>query len=46
MTPYEALYFRPCRSSISWEEVGKKKLIDPELVDETTTKIVKIRKNI
>lgn len=46
MTPYEALYGRPRRSPIYWEEVRKKKLIGLKLVDETTIKIIKIRKNI
>ena len=36
----------PCRSPICWEEVGDRKLFGPELVEETTSKIVKIRKNI
>lgn len=46
MAPYEALYGYPCRSPICWEEVGDRTLFAPDLVDETTTKIVKIMKNI
>ena len=46
MAPYEALYGRPCRSPICWEEVGDRRLFGPELVEETTSKIVKIIKNI
>ena len=46
MAPYEALYGRPCRSPICWEEVGDRRLFGPDLVEETTSKIVKIKKNI
>lgn len=46
IAPYNALYGRPCRSPIYWEEVGDRKLFGLDLVEETTTKIVKIIKNI
>ena len=29
MAPYEALYGQKCRSSIHWDEVGEKKVLDP-----------------
>ncbi|KAJ0853490.1 putative nucleotidyltransferase, Ribonuclease H [Helianthus annuus] len=45
-TPYEALYGRKCRSPLCWVEVGDKQLIGPELVQETTEKIAKIRDRI
>ncbi|XP_071912335.1 uncharacterized protein [Coffea arabica] len=32
MAPYEALYGRRCRSPIHWDEVGKKKIIDPATI--------------
>ena len=32
MTSYEALYGRRCRSSICWDEISKRKLLDPKLV--------------
>ncbi|KAD4585763.1 hypothetical protein E3N88_23364 [Mikania micrantha] len=41
--PFEALYGRKCRSSICWAEVGDSQLTGPELVHETTEKIVQIR---
>ncbi|KAJ0752837.1 putative nucleotidyltransferase, Ribonuclease H [Helianthus annuus] len=44
--PYEALYGRKCRSPLCWAEVGDKQLIGPELVQETTDKIAKIRDRI
>ena len=43
MAPYEALYGRPCRSPLCWEEMGDKSLIGPELVEQTTEKIRVIR---
>ncbi|KAJ0603514.1 putative nucleotidyltransferase, Ribonuclease H [Helianthus annuus] len=44
--PFEALYGRKCRSPLCWAEVGDKQLIGPELVQETTDKIAKIRDRI
>ncbi|KAJ0532382.1 putative nucleotidyltransferase, Ribonuclease H [Helianthus annuus] len=44
--PYEALYGRKCRSPLCWAEVRDKQLIGPELVQETTDKIAKIRDHI
>ncbi|KAD6454510.1 hypothetical protein E3N88_09216 [Mikania micrantha] len=41
--PFEALYGRKCRSPLCWAEVGESQLTGPELVHETTEKIVQIR---
>ena len=41
--PFEALYRCKCRSPICWTEVGDSQLTGPELVHETTEKIVQIR---
>lgn len=41
MTPYEALYKRPYRSPICWEEVGERKLVGLELVEETIEKVIR-----
>ena len=35
MPPYEALYGRKCRSPVCWDEVGERKLLGPELVQQT-----------
>ncbi|KAA0037923.1 putative DNA/RNA polymerases superfamily protein [Cucumis melo var. makuwa] len=32
MTPYEALYGRPCRTLVCWNEVRERKLVGPQLV--------------
>ncbi|GJY64757.1 hypothetical protein Tco_0466217 [Tanacetum coccineum] len=39
-TPFEALYGRKCRSPVCWAEVGDARLTGPELVHDTTEKIV------
>ncbi|KAD3639932.1 hypothetical protein E3N88_29155 [Mikania micrantha] len=44
--PFEALYGRKCRSPICWAEVGDSQLTGPELVHETTEKIVQIRNHM
>ncbi|KAI3704519.1 hypothetical protein L1987_74741 [Smallanthus sonchifolius] len=41
--PFEALYGRKCRSPLCWGEVGEKHLTGPEIVQETTDKIFKIK---
>ncbi|GJR15449.1 putative reverse transcriptase domain-containing protein [Tanacetum coccineum] len=41
--PFEALYGRKCHSLIMWAEVGEGQLIGPELLQETTEKIIQIR---
>ena len=46
MPPYEALYGRKCRSPVYWEEVGERKVLGPELVQQTKEKIEIIRKRL
>ena len=46
MAPYEGLYGRKCRSPLVWVEVGKKKILRPELVQQPTQSIEKIRKRL
>nr|GEX77337.1 reverse transcriptase domain-containing protein [Tanacetum cinerariifolium] len=41
--PFEALYGRKCRSPICWAEVGDRQLTGPEIIHETTEKIVQIK---
>ncbi|GJT60205.1 putative reverse transcriptase domain-containing protein [Tanacetum coccineum] len=41
--PFEAMYGRKCRSSVLWAEIGDNRLIGPELVQETTDKVVVTR---
>ncbi|GJT53113.1 putative reverse transcriptase domain-containing protein [Tanacetum coccineum] len=42
-TPFEALYGRKCRSPVCWAKVGDVQLTGPEIIHETTEKIVQIR---
>ncbi|GJX25782.1 putative reverse transcriptase domain-containing protein [Tanacetum coccineum] len=41
--PFEVLYGRKCRSPICWAEVGDAQLTGPEIVRETTEKIIEIK---
>nr|GEU44468.1 putative reverse transcriptase domain-containing protein [Tanacetum cinerariifolium] len=45
-SPFEALYGRKCRSPVCWVEVRDAQLTGPELIHETTEKIVQIKKRI
>ncbi|XP_049378042.1 uncharacterized protein LOC125842770 [Solanum stenotomum] len=38
MPPYEALYRRKCRTPLCWSEVGERKLVGPEIVQQTEDK--------
>ncbi|GJX41673.1 putative nucleotidyltransferase, ribonuclease H [Tanacetum coccineum] len=44
--PFEALYGRKCRSPVCWAEVGEAQLTGPDLVQETTEKIIQIKQRI
>nr|GEU44840.1 putative reverse transcriptase domain-containing protein [Tanacetum cinerariifolium] len=44
--PFEDLYERKCRSHVIWTEVGESQLIGPELVQETTEKIIQIKERL
>ncbi|GJU23877.1 reverse transcriptase domain-containing protein [Tanacetum coccineum] len=42
----QTLYGRKCRTPIAWAELGERKLIGPEIVQETTNKIVQIKERL
>ncbi|GJZ58267.1 putative nucleotidyltransferase, ribonuclease H [Tanacetum coccineum] len=44
--PFEALYGRKCRSPVCWAEVGEAQLIGPDLIQETTEKIIQIKQRM
>ncbi|GJU37217.1 putative reverse transcriptase domain-containing protein [Tanacetum coccineum] len=44
--PFEALYGRKCRSPVCWAQVRDAQLTGPELIHETTEKIVQIKQRI
>ncbi|GKD38014.1 putative reverse transcriptase domain-containing protein [Tanacetum coccineum] len=44
--PFEALYGRKCRSPVCWTEVGEAQILSPELIQETTEKIVQIKQKM
>ncbi|XP_073030672.1 uncharacterized protein [Primulina eburnea] len=46
MAPYEALYGRRCRSPLYWEEVGERKMLGPELVQQTADVVALIQERM
>nr|GEW92237.1 reverse transcriptase domain-containing protein [Tanacetum cinerariifolium] len=46
VAPYEALYGQKCRSPVCWAEVGEAQLTSPEMIQETTEKIILIKQRI
>ena len=46
MTPYEALYGRPCRTLISWTVVGESFITSPDLIRDTSEKVSLIRQRL
>ena len=46
MTPYEALHGRKCRFPVHWDDVGERKLVGPEILQQTQDIVAKIRETI
>ena len=46
MAPYEALYGRPCRSPLCWTGVGESSIIGPDLIRDTSEKVILIRQRL
>ena len=46
MTSFEALYGRKCRTPVCWDEVGKRRLVSPELVQVTSEKVKVVHDNL
>nr|GFD03277.1 reverse transcriptase domain-containing protein [Tanacetum cinerariifolium] len=46
LASFEVLYDRKCRSPVCWNEVGEFYLTGPEIVQETTEKIVHIKQRM
>ena len=46
MVPYGALYGRKCRTPLCWTEFSEKKVIDPDLIQETEEKGKMIRERL
>ncbi|GKC00697.1 putative reverse transcriptase domain-containing protein [Tanacetum coccineum] len=45
-TPFEVLYGQNCRSPVFWTEVEEAQILGPELIQETTDKIVHIKQKM
>ena len=46
MTPYEALYGRPCRSPICWIEARESSITSPDLIRDTSENVSLIRQRL
>ena len=46
MTPYEALYGRKCRTPLCWTKLSERKLIGPDLIQETEEKVKMIKERL
>ncbi|GJU62700.1 putative reverse transcriptase domain-containing protein [Tanacetum coccineum] len=46
VAPFKVLYDRKCRSPVCWAEVGQVQLTGPDLVQETTDKIIQIKQRM
>ena len=46
MTPYKALYRRPCRSPICWTKVGESSITGLDLIRDTSEKVCLIQKRL
>jgi hypothetical protein len=46
MSPFEALYGRPCRTPLSWSESGERVTFGPNIVTKAEEKVTQIQANI
>ena len=46
MAPYETLYGRKSRSPLCWEEIGKKILTGPEIIQDAAEKVTLIKRRL
>jgi hypothetical protein len=46
MSPFEALYGRPCHTPLSWSKSGERVIFDPDIVTEEEEKVRQIQANI
>ena len=44
--PYEALYGRPCRTSLSWDRLEDQVTAGPELIQEMEEQVIQIRQRL
>nr|GFA68064.1 putative reverse transcriptase domain-containing protein [Tanacetum cinerariifolium] len=44
--PFESLYGQKCRSPVCWTKVGEVQILGPELIQETTEKIIQIKQRM
>ena len=46
MAPYKALYGMKCRTSLCWTKLNEKKVISPDLIQETEEKVKMIKERL
>jgi hypothetical protein len=46
MSPFEALYGRPCCTPLSWSESGERVIFGPDIVTQAEEKMKQIQANI
>ncbi|CAA7016376.1 unnamed protein product [Microthlaspi erraticum] len=46
MSPYEALYGRPCRTPLCWTEIGERRVFGLPMIEKTMEKLQTIRANM
>jgi hypothetical protein len=46
MAPYEALYGRKCQTPLCWYQNGENMIVGPEMIQQTTEKVRKIRERM
>ena len=46
MAPYEALYGKKCRSPVCWDDVGERKLVGSEIIQQSVQKVRLIKERL
>ena len=45
MSPFQALYGRPCRTPLSWDRLEDQVLFDPEMIFDMDQQVICIKEN-
>jgi len=46
ITPFEALYGRKCRSPLCWDDIGERRLLGPEVIQQIVEKVKIIQERL
>jgi hypothetical protein len=46
MAPFQMLYGRKCRTMLFWNEIGERKVFEPDILQEVEKQVRMVRENL